>query len=330
VRAGVSAKRPRPASQYRCRIVARRRAAASRRSRARTSDPTLLEVGRVAVGEEQLQVEGRRRAVEHGGHPARPGPRPVHEVPPGQRPQRAVRGLTFGEEPEHGPDARQHPAHEGRIVLVAPVVVDHPDPPEREGRDVLLQARRGAALGEAFGGPRIVELGDGIAHQPAVPRRVQRDEGLDARVARVLELLVVRAVHVGLVRAQPGRAPADLEDPVQLRRARVEARPRGERIRGGDGGQVVDGQRLLGRLHFELDVAVRPPPEGPEPAPGSAIRDEDVARPAHLLALHVVAVALDLAAGLQERLRVAEGDRRPSAARHRQLRIRGGQVVLVE
>src|SRR5713101_3595238 len=135
------------------------------------------------------------------------------------------------------------------------------------------------------------------AHEAAVAGRVQRDEGLDPRIAYVLELLVVGAVHVRLMRAQPCRPPTHVEDRVQLGPAGLEARPALEGIAGRGGGEVLDGERRVRGLHLELDVAVRPPPQGAEAPSRAAVGDEHVAHSPHLLPLDLVAMALPFRAG---------------------------------
>ena len=93
---------------------------------------------------------------------------------------------------------------------------------------------------------------------------------------RILQLLVVGAIHVGLVRAQAGGAPADVEDLLQLGRAGIEAGFALERIAGVDAVQIVDGERLILRFDGEPQVAPGTPPERVEMAMRAAIGDEDV------------------------------------------------------
>ena len=256
--------------------------------------------------EQKLEIEWGRGPVRPGRwHAPGPLPRPVHVVPPRQAAERPVRLLMRRKEGEHGPHAGQHLTDEDRVVLVHPVVVQHPDPPQRERRNVLLEAGRRAAVSGALGGPRRVELLDGVAHEAAVPGHVERHQRLDARVARVLKLLVVRAIHVGLVRAEPRGAPAHVEDPLELLRAGVEARLAHERIAGRDAAQVRDGERVGLRLDHQPQVAVGAPPQRPEDAPGAAIGDEDILVAVKLLALDFVPVLLPVRAGQEQRFRVA-------------------------
>ena len=77
-------------------------------------------------------------------------------------------------------------------VAVHPVVVHHRDPDRREGRNVLAEVGRVAAGGDPLGDPRDVEVLDRLTHETIVVAHVERDQRLDACVADVLELLVVR------------------------------------------------------------------------------------------------------------------------------------------
>ena len=105
-----------------------------------------------------------------------------------------------------------------------------------------------------------------LPHQPVVARHVERDQGLDARVADVLELLVVGRVEVGLEGAQPRAAPVDRPHVREPGEVAVEAGPQLERIGGEDAVEVVDAQRLVRRLDLHLHVAVGAEPERLEAA----------------------------------------------------------------
>lgn len=106
------------------------------------------------------------------------------------------------------------------LAPVAPIVVSHAYPIERERRDELVNARRVAAHRDAVRYDRLAALFDGIARHVPVARIVERNERLNPRVAEILQLFVVGTVHVGLVRAQARRPPADVEHAVQLRMSR--------------------------------------------------------------------------------------------------------------
>ena len=63
-----------------------------------------------------------------------------------------------------------------------------------------------------FGNARVVEGFEGLAGEAVVAGDGVGDEGLDAGVADVLELLVVGRVHVGFMGVEAGGAPTDLPD----------------------------------------------------------------------------------------------------------------------
>ena len=105
---------------------------------------------------------------------------------------------------------------------------------------------RVAAEGDPLGAARAVEVVDGLAREPVVAGHRVGDEGLDARVADVLELLVVGAVHVRLVGARARRAPAHLPEAAERRVPGVEAGALLERVGGEVHGQAVEGERLVG------------------------------------------------------------------------------------
>jgi hypothetical protein len=67
-----------------------------------------------------------------------------------------------------------------------------------------------------------------------------------------------------------------------------------DQVTTAGGSSIVSGSSAV---DLELDVAVRSPPEAGTRR--AAVRDEDVARPAQLLAFDVVAVAFHLGAGLR-------------------------------
>ena len=69
---------------------------------------------------------------------------------------------------------------------------------------------------DAFGNAGLVEGGYGLAAEPVVAGNGVRNQCLDASVADVLELLVVRRVHVGFVCIEASGAPAGLPDLVEV------------------------------------------------------------------------------------------------------------------
>jgi hypothetical protein len=110
--------------------------------------------------------------------------------------------------------------------------------------------REGAAVGGAFRGARGIQQLEGIAHQAPVAGHVKRYQGLYAGVSGILQLFVVRAIHVGFMGAKPGRAPTHFENLVELGRAGVEAGFALERITGVDAAQIVNNTPLVGEHIF--------------------------------------------------------------------------------
>ena len=140
--------------------------------------------------------------------------------------------------------------------------------------------RRIAARRDPFGDARVVEVLDRLTHEPVVAGDVERDERLEPRVADVLELLVVRRVHVRLERADARAVPVHRHMSASQGRS-LAKRPRSsERIRGEDPVQVVHAERLVGGLDVELHVAARAPVQRLEAAPLAAVRAEHVAHAA--------------------------------------------------
>ena len=289
----------------------------------------IFQVRGPAVPHEQQQIEGGSRAIGLLRRvPAGPSRHPIQIAPPGQGSERAIFLLVGLEETQHGAHAGKHAAHRGRVVHIPPVIVHHADPPEREARDVLLQPRGVAAHGAAIALARIVDQFDGVAHEARVAGLEERDQALHARIAHVLQLLVVGAIHVGLVSAEPRCAPADVQNPIQLRLACVEFGLAHEGVAHRRGMQVGDFQRLVPRFHADLQIAVGAPPERAEGAARASIGDEFIVVADERFAFDIVAMALVPA--LKESFGVAQPHKRVFAAVHGQFRIRGGQPGLVQ
>src|SRR5664279_5656024 len=79
---------------------------------------------------------------------------------------------------------------------------------------------------------RGADLPDRLCGQPRVARSRVGHERLNARVADVLELLVIRAILIGLVRAQSGGVPANLPDFVERRVGTFETAAFRKRVTG--------------------------------------------------------------------------------------------------
>ena len=170
---------------------------------------------------------------------------------------------------------------------------------------------------------------DGLAREPVVAGNRVGDEGLDPGVADVLELLVVRAVHVRLVSAEAGGAPSRFPDLRERRVARVEASLLRERVAGGEGLETVDDERLVRRLHVDLQEPPGPPPERLEDAASSPVGQDEVGEADEALAFDLVSVALGEAV-LDEGFLVAEAHLGPPTPREGQARVGGHQLLAVE
>ena len=83
---------------------------------------------------------------------------------------------------------------------------------------------------------------DGLAAESVVAGNGVGDEGLDARVADVLELLVVGRVHVGFMGVDAGGAPARLPDFVEVGVAGFEFGALFERVGGEVSLQGFEGE----------------------------------------------------------------------------------------
>ena len=170
---------------------------------------------------------------------------------------------------------------------------------------------------------------DRLAHEPVVARHVERHERLDARVAHVLELLVVRRVEVGLERAEARHAPVHLPHVREPRQVAREACLLLEREGREDPVKVVDDQRLVPGLDIELHVAVRPEPEALEAAVHAASGTDHVLHADRRLALDLVAIPLVPLRVLQA-LGVGEVHAAPRTSARLQNGVGIRQVRLVE
>ncbi len=101
-----------------------------------------------------------------------------------------------------------------------------------------------AAAGDAFGDAGVVECGDGLAGEAVVAGDRVGDERLDARVADVLELLVVGRVHVGFMGVVAGGAPADVPDLGEVGVAGIEFGALLEGVGGEVGLEGFEGERF--------------------------------------------------------------------------------------
>ena len=121
-----------------------------------------------------------------------------------------------------------------------------------------------------------------------------------------MKLLIIRAVHVGLVGAQTRGAPANVENAPELLRPGLELRLARERVAGVDAPQIFDGERLVLGLYGQFHMAVGAPEErAPEPVP-AAVRKQDVLVAHEVPALDLVPVAFLALSRQPERLSVTQ------------------------
>ena len=103
---------------------------------------------------------------------------------------------------------------------------------------------------------------DGLAAEAVVAGNGVGDEGLDARVADVLELLVVGRVHVGFMGVEAGGAPTDLPDLVEVGVAGFEFGALLEGVGGEVGREGFEGEWVGAGGDVEIEIAPGAPPEG--------------------------------------------------------------------
>ena len=285
------------------------------------------------VGE--LQRENGRTAAPHAGryaaNPLRlaPGPRPVREIPPFDGAEHAVVRQALLVPGEHVLDATPVFFDESIVPPVHPVVVNHGHPEHGVSRNHLHVSAGVAALRQPVGDAAVVEILDGLAHEAVIAAAVERDERLDAGVADVLELLVVRAVEVVLTGAEAGRAPAHFPDFFVRGVAAAEKSRFLERVAVGHAVEVFQHERFAAGFDVELQEAPGAEPQRAEQTPPAAVGREAILHTHDLFARHLVAVAL-LAVLVEQRFGVGEGHFRAFAAADDEFGGGVGQVPLVE
>ena len=117
---------------------------------------------------------------------------------------------------------------------------------------------------------------NGLAAEAVVAGNGVGDQGLDARVADVLELLVVGRVHVGFMGVEAGGAPADLPDLVEVGIGGFEFGAFFEGIGGEVGFEGFEGERFGAGGDVEIEIAPGAPPERLEDAVRAAVGEEAV------------------------------------------------------
>lgn len=167
-----------------------------------------------------------------------------------------------------------------------------------------------------------------IAHHPVVPLVGEGDEGLQSPVAGVGQLLVLRGVEVCLVLAEAMRAPADLEDYLQLGPGAFKGSAAPDRVGREGSSEIAHREGLPGGFYVELHVAVGAPEQGPEDT-GAAVRDEHVVVAANGFALGLVPIALE-ALRVAQALGAGDLDGSAAAAFEGKLGVSGSQVAPVQ
>ena len=180
----------------------------------------------------------------------RPRRNPIHEAPPRKLLQQPVRLLVFGKPIHHRARSRNRRLRRPRIGSVHPVVPHHPHPQQRKRRNRLRQRARIAAPRNPIREPRVIKRLQRLPCQPIVPRHGVRNQSLYPRVAYILQLLVIRRVHVSLMRIQPRRPPTDLPNLLQLLVVRLERRPLLKWISRKLRRQRIQCQRFARRLNI--------------------------------------------------------------------------------
>jgi hypothetical protein len=210
-------------------------------------------------------------------------------------------------------------ADHGGIGLIQRPVREHSHPGKRKSGDDIGFARRIATLHQPTVGRRFGEGFDGVQGEARIAGDGIGDQHFQARVAGVLHLLPVGAVHERFVRVDAQRTPADVPDRIQRRVAALEARQLPKWIAGFMHAQGAQRQRLGAGAHVDFDETKRAPPQRREAA-RRAIRDECVVEADHLPVVHEIAIAL-AARGIVQRLAVVQPDGRVAAAGDLELRV---------
>ena len=162
-----------------------------------------VEIGTAAPG-----VDGKAAVCEVG---------PVCEIPCRDVVQQIVRAEELAEPRNDAAHGRQQGLKIGLVPTVHPPVMAGVQPEKGVGSDILRKVGGVAAHRQAVGSHRLASLLQQIAYHASVAGVVHRNQSLDAGIAEVLQLFVIGAVHIGLVGAETGGAPADVQHLLQRR-----------------------------------------------------------------------------------------------------------------
>ena len=142
---------------------------------------------------------------------------PVGEIPARQVLQSGTVLLVAVEIVQNLFHARQQIFYQFPVRAVHQVIMNSVDIAQRIRGDVL---RRGVGWGTSHGDTlRItaqVRLSQEVLGQTVITSVKIGDKSLDTRVAQVLKLFIVRAVHIGLESTQTGGSPAYLQNLLQF------------------------------------------------------------------------------------------------------------------
>jgi len=126
---------------------------------------------------------------------------------------------------------------------------------------VLLFARRIAGLRYAEVGARLVEGGDSLTHKTVVARHVERYKRLNAGVADILQLFVIRTVYICFNGAKPRRAPADFPNFIDGFVVGCKIAVFLEGIANRHSVKVFNHERFVLGFDFKADIAVCSEPQ---------------------------------------------------------------------
>ncbi len=164
--------------------------------------------------------------------------------------------------------------------------------PQRVGGDNLALDVRIPAQRISIRLPRLVPEIERIFGLPLIPAVVIGDHDLDPGIADVLQPFVIRTVHVGVHRTQPGGSPADVHDPVKLLNVRFKGCVHLKRVPCKGPVEIIDDQGRILRLDAQFHIPVGPPAQTGEVLHVGSVRDDGIHPPGDGLPFDVVPVVL--------------------------------------
>ena len=231
---------------------------------------------RIKAEDIQQALHRDRPAAGCGRHPAGAVPlrRPVDEGPVPRIPvlaadfaDQAVLRQPGVEEMQNAVDAAGKFAKKRLVAEEHHVIMEHQDVINGEARDHVRFIARIIAVDHTIIALRLLEITHALARKPVVRRDHVGVEDLRARVHRVLQLLIERAVRVGLLHTAPERRLADFPHRVERRIGGFDVGLHLERIAGLLIIKATQLERLIPCRHSKPDIA-----EGAEPERLIALR----------------------------------------------------------